>query len=81
MFDGLFPIEITKELSQSEVGSYYFMNVTVYIFVYFYRYLYYKENTVNKNNIFTNLPKTNLTLVFQLTPWQSSTVCNPSCWL
>ena len=27
------------------------MNVTVYIFVYFHRYLYYEENTVNKNNI------------------------------
>ena len=24
------------------------MNVTVYIFVYFFRYLYYKENSVNK---------------------------------
>ena len=27
------------------------MNVTVYIFVYFYHYLYYKETTVNKNSI------------------------------
>ena len=36
-FDRLFPIEITKELSQTEVGGFFNKtNVTVYIFVYFF---------------------------------------------